>query len=86
MSTSQSFATVCRLVRQQVGYVGRISPVPSPDTRLIDIGFDDLDHLEILMAIEDEFGVMMPDLDYITVGDLHEQLRVQLSKKKEEGK
>lgn len=84
MNTSQIFGTVCRLVRQQVDY-DRLNVVLSPETRLIDIGFDDLDHLEILMAIEDEYGVMMPDLDYITVGDLHEQLLVQL-REKEEGK
>lgn len=80
MSTSQTFDKVCRLVRQQIDY-DRVNVVLSPETRLVNIGFDDLDHLEILMAIEDEYGVMMPDLDYITVGDLHEQLLVQLSKK-----
>lgn len=32
-------------------------------------GADQLDMIEILMAIEEEFGIEMPDLDYATGDD-----------------
>lgn len=41
---------------------------------ILELGADDLDTLEILMAIEEEYGVDMPDWDYKTSQDYVDKL------------
>lgn len=51
-------ARVEEIVRQQFGFRKHIE-----DTMLLDkdLGGDSLDHVEFTMAIEDEFGIELPD-------------------------
>lgn len=50
----------------------------SDNVSIYNLGADDLDELEILMTIEDEFGIEMPDLDYETTKLFIEQLAIQM--------
>lgn len=46
-----------------------------PDTKFIDLGYDSLDHVEIIMLAEDHFGMEIPDPDTDTLNSLESLLR-----------
>ena len=48
--------------------ISRIGGVPllTPDTGIYEAGFSSLRVLELLLALEDEFGITIPDQDFIT--------------------
>ena len=48
-----------------------------------DLGADSLDVLEIVMGIEDEFGIQVPTEEaqsIVTVGDAYEKIKTELDK------
>lgn len=51
--------------------------VIEPDTNFTYLGFDSLDRMELVMEVEDEFGIMIPDDDsdtFTTVRSVAEYL------------
>ncbi|MFQ5906343.1 MAG: acyl carrier protein [bacterium] len=60
----------------------------TPDARFIDdLGADSLDTVELIMALEEKFGVEVPDEDaekLVTVGKAIEYVQKKLSEKKAE--
>jgi acyl carrier protein len=61
-----------RLAERIAEFPAVADPAIGPDTRFDEIGLDSVDRLELLVWIEDEFGVELPaeDLHLPTVGDL----------------
>jgi acyl carrier protein len=61
--------TIKRIIIQQIGNEKIL-----PDSKLKDdLGIDSLDAIEIIMYVEDEFGIEIPDEEaehMITVGDI----------------
>ncbi len=54
-----------------------------PDQRLIDdLGCDSLDTVELIMALEDEYEIAIPDVDsekIKTVGEIHEYMKTRVT-------
>ena len=50
-----------------ISQVGSIEVVP-PDTRIYDIGFSSVRVLDLLLTLEAEFDVKIPDEDFIAAG------------------
>ena len=50
-----------------ISQVGGIELVP-PDVRIYDVGFSSVRVLDLLLTLEQEFGVRIPDEDFITAG------------------
>jgi len=50
---------------QLVSQVGSIGTV-TPDTSIYEAGFSSVRVLELLLALEQEFGVSIPDQDFMT--------------------
>ena len=51
------------------------------DSKFVDLGADSLDVLEIIMGIEDEFGIEIPTdqaESIVTVGDAYEKIKEAL--------
>jgi acyl carrier protein len=59
--------------------LGVIDEEVTPDAHFADdLGCDSLDRVELTMALEEEFGIAIPDEDIFpieTVGQIHEYLR-----------
>jgi len=51
-------------VIQLVIQIGRIGAI-TPDTAIYDAGFSSARALELLLALEEEFGVSIPDKDFL---------------------
>jgi acyl carrier protein len=51
-------------VRQIVARVGKLA-LPDPDADIFAAGFQSIDALELLVELESEFGVTIPDDDYV---------------------
>lgn len=45
------------------------------DTRFVDAGLDSLDHVTLLLAVEEQFGVTIPDEDVDKCGSIAEILQ-----------
>ena len=58
-------------VIQIISQVGGINSVV-PDASICDAGFTSLRVLELLLALEQEFGVTIPDKDFMTARTPHE--------------
>ena len=72
MADQKTFERVCDVIRETAG----LDDVEmKPESTLEEIGLDSLGTVEILVAVEDEFGIEVPD-DAIenlrTVGDVVE--------------
>lgn len=65
-----SLSTLTDILVEQLG----INPEQvEPSARLADLGADSLDHVEIVMALDQEFGLDITDEDsdkFVTVGDI----------------
>jgi acyl carrier protein len=51
---------VLRVVRLNLASIGDTSEI-NMDTNLWDLGMDSLDNISIMIALEDEFGIVFPD-------------------------
>lgn len=76
------------LARKLVEIVRKEKEIPdeklSPETALADAGIDSLDALTILFAIEEEFGITIPDAEarsMKTFGDMIDVVAAQLAAK-----
>ena len=69
------FETIRKIISEQLGLDEKII---SPDSNLTtDLDADSLDAVEIIMAIEDEFSIEIPDdriEDLVTIHDLVEYI------------
>ena len=75
------FDTVARILKEQL----RIKDVEiKPETRIMDeLGADSLDILQLLMVIEDDYGIAIPDeklSTFVTVQDIVDYLDEQRAK------
>lgn len=76
------FDTVARILKEQL----RLKDVEiKPETKIMDeLGADSLDILQLLMTIEDEYGITIPDeklATFVTVQDIVNYLDEQRAKK-----
>ena len=67
-------------VIELISQVGGIEEVP-PDARIYDAGFSSVRVLDLLLTLEEEFGVRIPDEDFLAaatprrIAELIERLR-----------
>ena len=76
MSTEEVFERVKKIIMEQLGTVD--SAVTMEASFLDDLGADSLDIVELVMALEEEFDMEIPDADaekVITVGDVVEYIK-----------
>lgn len=70
-----NFDKVKKLICEQLG---KSEDKVNSDTKIVeDLGADSLDVVELLMALEDEFGISLPDevaKELSTVGDIVEYI------------
>lgn len=57
MTTDTNLDRICRVIAEQLG----AERVDADDALVEKLGADSLDLIEIVMAVEDEFGVEIPD-------------------------
>jgi acyl carrier protein len=69
-----------RIVRVIAGLIGvEESAVENATSLTPDLGLDSLDHIEIVMVLEDEFGIEIPDEDaqkWRSVSDIAAYMRL----------
>ena len=76
MSTEEVFERVKKIIMGQLGTVE--SSVTMEASFLDDLGADSLDIVELVMALEEEFDIEIPDADaekVVTVGDVVEYIK-----------
>ena len=76
MSTEEVFERVKKIIMEQLGTVE--SSVTMDASFLDDLGADSLDIVELVMALEEEFDIEIPDADaekVVTVGDVVEYIK-----------
>ena len=76
MSTEEVFERVKKIIMEQLGTVE--SAVTMDASFLDDLGADSLDIVELVMALEEEFDIEIPDADaekVVTVGDVVEYIK-----------
>ena len=76
MSTEEVFERVKKIIMEQLGTVE--ASVTMDASFLDDLGADSLDIVELVMALEDEFDIEIPDADaekVVTVGDVVEYIK-----------
>ena len=76
MSTEEVFERVKKIIMEQLGTVE--SSVTMDASFLDDLGADSLDIVELVMALEEEFDIEIPDSDaekVVTVGDVVDYLK-----------
>ena len=76
MSTEEVFERVKRIIVEQLGTVE--ASVTMDASFLDDLGADSLDIVELVMALEEEFDIEIPDADaekVVTVGDVVEYIK-----------
>jgi acyl carrier protein len=54
-------ATMKALLQEFMYEIDRSDLIITETTKFVDLGFDSLDHLEFIMAVEDEFDVEIDD-------------------------
>lgn len=72
MSITTIESTIKKIVAEQLG-------VPDIDVKnetkfVADLGADSLDTIELVMALEDEFGIEIPDEDYAKITTVQEAI------------
>ena len=76
MSSEEIFDKVKEIIVEQLG-VGEDS-VNEESSFIEDLGADSLDSVELIMAIEEEFDIEIPDTDaekVVTVGDVVDYIK-----------
>ena len=76
MSTEEVFERVKKIIMEQLGAVD--TAVTMEASFLDDLGADSLDIVELVMALEEEFDIEIPDTDaekVVTVGDVVEYIK-----------
>ena len=76
MSTEEVFERVKKIIIEQLGTVN--TAVTMDASFLDDLGADSLDIVELVMALEEEFDIEIPDTDaekVVTVGDVVEYIK-----------
>ena len=76
MSSEEIFEKVKRIIMEQLGVAETI--VTSEASFVDDLGADSLDIVELVMAIEEEFSIEIPDADaekVVTVGDVVDYIK-----------
>ena len=76
MSTEEVFERVKKIIMEQLGTVD--SAVTMEASFLDDLGADSLDIVELVMALEEEFDIEIPDADaekVTTVGEVVEYIK-----------
>lgn len=76
MSSEEVFERVKRIIIEQLGVAETI--VTSEASFVDDLGADSLDIVELVMAIEEEFSIEIPDADaekVVTVGDVVDYIK-----------
>ena len=76
MSTEEVFERVKKIIMEQLGTVE--ASVTMDASFLDDLGADSLDIVELVMALEEEFDIEIPDADaekVVTVGDVVEYIK-----------
>ena len=76
MSTEEVFERVKKIIIEQLGTVD--TAVTLEASFLDDLGADSLDIVELVMALEEEFDIEIPDTDaekVVTVGDVVEYIK-----------
>ncbi|MBQ7411055.1 MAG: acyl carrier protein [Clostridia bacterium] len=76
MNTEEVFEKVKAIIVEQLGVVE--SSVEMESSFIDDLGADSLDIVELVMALEEEFDMEIPDADaekVVTVGDVVEYIK-----------
>ncbi len=76
MNTEEVFEKVKAIIVEQLGVVE--TSVEMESSFIDDLGADSLDIVELVMALEEEFDLEIPDSDaekVVTVGDVVEYIR-----------
>ena len=76
MSTDEVFEKVKAIIVEQLGVAE--ASVEMESSFIDDLGADSLDIVELVMALEEEFDMEIPDTDaekVVTVGDVVEYIR-----------
>ena len=76
MSSEEVFDKVKEIIVEQLGVVE--NAVTSEASFIDDLGADSLDIVELIMALEEEFDMEIPDADaekVVTVGDVVEYIK-----------
>ncbi len=76
MTTEEVFERVKKIIMEQLGAVD--TAVTMEASFLDDLGADSLDIVELVMALEEEFDIEIPDTDaekVVTVGDVVEYIK-----------
>ena len=61
-SREEVFKLICTIVAEHLGVVSPFN-ITESTTFVVDLGADSLDTVELVMALEDEFGIEIPDED-----------------------
>ena len=76
MSTEEVFEKVKAIIVEQLGVAE--ASVETDSSFIDDLGADSLDIVELVMALEEEFDIEIPDADaekVVTVGDVVESIK-----------
>ena len=76
MSSEEIFEKVKGIIVEQLGVAE--SAVTTEASFIDDLGADSLDIVELVMGLEEEFGIEIPDADaekVVTVGDVVEYIK-----------
>ena len=80
MSSEEVFEKVKSIIVEQLGATE--SSVTMEASFIDDLGADSLDIVELIMALEEEFGTEIPDADaekVVTVGDVVEYIKEHIA-------
>ena len=76
MSSEEIFDKIKKIIVEQLGVAETV--VTSEASFVDDLGADSLDIVELVMAIEEEFSIEIPDADaekVVTVGDVVDYIK-----------
>ena len=76
MNTEEIFDKIKEIIVEQLGVTE--DAVASESSFIDDLGADSLDIVELIMALEEEFDIEIPDTDaekIVTVGDVVEYIK-----------